>query len=397
MRWAGRSVVNQSKQQKKLCPGAETLVHGVRIERGILAEPLVEPGERVVAHEGLVLGQHAAFLGVQQKNQAQDHGEQPTVDVVAVTCGGEQVAQKLAAGGVVSDLNATQEFIQRMEHLLGESLRDLVLVLAAALEQSGETLLAWQRQQALFGEEQAQGGAERASGIGDEVCEAKVHPSGALAARGRDQPQGNAVDQNAGGNAGTAQQALRTALGRRFQSAGTGGRPIELLPVVEYLHQQLPRWRAVAGISLANREVGAQRLTVVGEGNRQLVRDRRLLGASVAPWREAPPKNGARKIAEVAEAGFGFAYRRERALFNAARQQRLSLSILPVQDRPRLDQGRSGDHQTVRLDESQPFEMSAGVRIWRRHCHQPRGIRQRSRVARSRRCASVTLAFLAVV
>ena len=78
-------------------------------------------------------------------------GEQAPVDVVAVAVLGERLAQEIAAGGVVSGLEATEELVQGVKHLLGEALGNLVLVLAAAFEQGGETLLAGQRQQALFG------------------------------------------------------------------------------------------------------------------------------------------------------------------------------------------------------------------------------------------------------
>ena len=99
----------------------------------------------------LVVRQHAAFLGVEQKDQAQDDGEQTAVDVVAVAVLGERFAQEFAAGGVVSGLEAAEELVQAVQNLLREALGNLVLVLAAALEQGGEPLVAGQCQQALFG------------------------------------------------------------------------------------------------------------------------------------------------------------------------------------------------------------------------------------------------------
>ena len=51
----------------------------------------------------------------------------------------------------MSGLEAAEELVQGMEHLLRETLGDLVLVLAAAFEQGGEPLVAGQCQQALFG------------------------------------------------------------------------------------------------------------------------------------------------------------------------------------------------------------------------------------------------------
>ena len=148
---SARPVVDEAKQDEKLRPGTEALVHGVGVERGILAQPLVEAGERVVTREVLVVRQHAAFLGVEQKYQAQDDGEQAAVDVVAVAVLGERLTQELSAGGVVSGLEAAEELVQSVQNLLRETLGDLVLVLAAAFEQGGEPLVAGQCEQPLFG------------------------------------------------------------------------------------------------------------------------------------------------------------------------------------------------------------------------------------------------------
>ena len=135
-------IVDEAKQHQKLRPGAEALVHGVGVEGCILAQALVEAGERVVAREALVFRQHPAFLRVEQKDQAQDDGEQAAIDIVAVAVLGERLAQEFAAGGVVSALEAAEEFVQSVQHLLGKALGNLVLVLAAAFEQGGEPLFA---------------------------------------------------------------------------------------------------------------------------------------------------------------------------------------------------------------------------------------------------------------
>ena len=78
------AVVDHAEQGEELRPGAVALVHGVGEERGVLAQPLVEAGERVVAQERLVLGQHVPLLGVEQEDEPQDHREQRVVDLVGV-------------------------------------------------------------------------------------------------------------------------------------------------------------------------------------------------------------------------------------------------------------------------------------------------------------------------
>ena len=264
-------------------------------------------------------------------------------------------------------LEAAEELVQGMEHLLRETLGDFVLVLAAAFEQGGEPLVAGQCQQPLFGQQQTERRAERAPGGVDQVREAEVHPAGALASRGGDQAQGNAVEQHPGGDPGAAQQALRTPLGRCLQSAGAGRRLVEFLAGGEHLHQQLPRRRAVLRIPLANREVCAQRLSVVRENDRQIVRDGSFFRTHVALGRIGPAENRAREFAKVSHERLGIVPRKDDPLVDTPGKQRLPLRILTVQDRTRLDQCRCRDHQSVRLYETQPFEVGTCVRIRRRH------------------------------
>ena len=234
-------------------------------------------------------------------------------------------------------------------------------------EQGGEPLVAGQCQQPLFGQQQTERRAERAPGGVDQVREAEVHPAGALASRGGDQAQGNAVEQHPGGDPGAAQEALRTPLGRCLQSAGAGRRLVEVVSGGEHLHQQLPRRRAVLRIPLANREDRAQRLSVVRENDRQIGRNGRLCRAGVTPRREAPAEDRAREFSEVSHGRLGIAPREDHAFVDTPGEHRLRLRILPIQDRSRLDQRRCRDHQSVRLYETQPFEVGTCVRIRRRH------------------------------
>ena len=237
------SVVDETEQDEELCPRAEPLIHGVRMQGGVFAETLVEAGERVVAEEGVVLRQHAALLGVEQEDEAEDDSEEAAVDIVAVAGLGERFAQQIAAGGIMGGLESPDELVEGVHHLLGEALADLVLVLAAVLEEGGEPLGARQREEALLGEEEAEGGAEGASGGEAHVRDAEVHPAGAFAPRGGDEAECDAVEEQAGGNPGAPEQALGTALGRGFEArTGTAGYwPVEVLSGVEHLHEELPR------------------------------------------------------------------------------------------------------------------------------------------------------------
>ena len=85
------SIVDEPEQDEELRPGAEELVHGVRVQGGVFTETLVEAAERVVAEEGVVLRQHAALLRVEQEDEAEDDSEEPLVDVVPVAVLGERL------------------------------------------------------------------------------------------------------------------------------------------------------------------------------------------------------------------------------------------------------------------------------------------------------------------
>ena len=87
----------------------------------------------------------------------------------------------------------------------------------------------------------------------------------------------------------------------------------------------------------------------------------------VAHGREAPAEDRARECLKVSHARLRVASRQDRPLVDAAGESPLPLRILTVQDRSRLDQRRSRYHQSVRLDEAEPFEMGTGVRIGSGH------------------------------
>ena len=69
------AVVNHAEERQKLCPGAVSLVHRIRVKGGIFAKPLVEPRDRVVARERFATGEHLPLLGVEEKDDSQDYRE----------------------------------------------------------------------------------------------------------------------------------------------------------------------------------------------------------------------------------------------------------------------------------------------------------------------------------
>ena len=107
--------------------------------------------------------------------------------------------------------------------------------------------------------------------------DAEVQPARALPARGGDEPQASApFDQQSGGHAGLAQQALHAAVRggvERARSALLGGRVLRQGPSTRTssCHGGAPS----AGFAFAHREVGRECLAVVGERQLELGRDRR--------------------------------------------------------------------------------------------------------------------------
>ena len=359
------SVVDEPEQDQELRPRAETLVHGVRMQGGVFAEALVEAAERVVAEERVVLRQHAALLRVEEEDETEDDSEEPSVDIVSVAVLGERLPKQLGAGGIVGGLEPPDELVEGVHHLLGEALAHLVLVLATVLEEGGEPLRARQREQALLGEEEAKGGAEGAPGGEAHVRDAEVHPAGALAPRRGDEAKRDAVEGQARGNPSASEQSLGAAVERGFEArlGAPGYRRVEVLPRVEHLHEKLPWSPAITRVALADGEVGEKGLAVVRKGKLQLGRNGSLLRARIPTRREAPAQGGGGEFPEVGDAGLGTAGGVKLALLDATGETVLPFHVLPVQDGSRLRERRGGDHEAVRLDETEPFEVGAGVGV----------------------------------
>ncbi len=205
------AVVDHAEQDEELRPGAVALVHRVRVQRRILPQSRVQPGQRVGAEEGRILRQQVALFGVEQEDEPQRHGEQSAVDRVGRIL--QRLPEQRAAGGVVGGLEAAQQLVERVQHLFGEPLADLVLILPAVGEQRGEPPVARDGQQPRLAEQQAQGGGDGPTGGLDHVGYAEVEPARALAARSRDEAQCDAVEQQPRRDAGVAQQALHARLG----------------------------------------------------------------------------------------------------------------------------------------------------------------------------------------
>src|SRR5690606_10749748 len=103
----GAAGVDQAKERTEPGPGAEALVHGVGVAAGVLAEALVEAGDRVALGVDRALGHEPLILGVEQEDQTQQHGEEAAVDVLGVLAG--ERAQERPAGLGVGGPKAAEE------------------------------------------------------------------------------------------------------------------------------------------------------------------------------------------------------------------------------------------------------------------------------------------------
>ena len=396
------SVVDETEHDEELCPGAEPLIHGVRVQGGVFTQALVEAGERVVAEEGVVFRQHAALLGVEEEDEAEDDSEEPSIDVVAVAVLGERLAKQFAAGGVVGGLEPPDELVEGVHHLFREPFAHLVLVLAAVLEEGGEPLGARQREEALLGEGggggRSRGGrpAVRLMSATRKSIQPELSPRGAEMRRSatplKSRPAGTPVPRS-------RRSARPWAEASRREPVPTGYRRVKVLPGVEHLDEELPRRLTVALVALADREVGAEGLAVVREGNLQLGRNRSLCRAGEPAGRGSPSRGRWRRTPGSRRC---MAPRRVRGRARARGCSRRVGSCPSASCRfrmaSRLRERRGGYHQAVRLDVAEPFEVGAGVGVGGGHGRRVvYPARHRARSPRSRRCVAVTLLCTAVV
>ena len=97
-------------------------------------------------------------------------------------------------------LETAQQLVEGVKHLLGQTLADFVLILAAFCEQASEAFALWQRKQASLVQEQAQGGADGTPRSQKHIGDPEVHPARTFATGSRDKTQGATVEEQPGRN-----------------------------------------------------------------------------------------------------------------------------------------------------------------------------------------------------
>ena len=166
------------------------------------------------------------------------------------------------------------------------------------------------------------------------------------------------------------EQAFEAAVRRRFEAApGSPGDVIESGAGLAFDDQKLPGGRRVvvrlgfgrSGTrgSQTYRIVRTQHFPRVGDGHREFFGNRRILGARVAPGREAPAQQSFREGTEVG--------RLVASRFDVFAEQALTFGIALVEDHAGLHKRRGRHDETGGLDEADPFEMRCDVRIGSGH------------------------------
>lgn len=79
-----------------------------------------------------------AILGEEHEHEPEEHGDEAAVNVLGLADG--EIVEALALGLLLGGDKAAQQFVERVEHLLGEFFGDGGLIAAAGLKQSGQAL-----------------------------------------------------------------------------------------------------------------------------------------------------------------------------------------------------------------------------------------------------------------
>src|ERR1039458_3486221 len=109
-------------------------------------------------------------------------------------------------------LEASQQFVQRGQHLPCQTCRDNVLVFATGGEDRRELLLLFDSEEAVGGEQHVEGGEERPSRDLDHFRDAESEKAARFAPWSVNQADGLLVDEQSGWYLRFAQQALKTSL-----------------------------------------------------------------------------------------------------------------------------------------------------------------------------------------
>jgi hypothetical protein len=129
------ALVDQAEQGQQARPGAVTPVHEVVVPGGVLPELGEQAAQPVVLLVDRVLGHQVPVLGVEDEDQAHQRGDEAAVEVLRALSGqGLQPALGIAP---VGRNEASQQLVERAQHLPGELGRDSVCASRLASRRAG--------------------------------------------------------------------------------------------------------------------------------------------------------------------------------------------------------------------------------------------------------------------
>ena len=336
-----RPAVNQPKQRQQLRPRPIPRIHRIGIAPGVGLQPLEQPAHRVMVDVQRIGGDQPAIFGVQDKNQPQQHRQQAAVDRIRVAAG--QLAQQRPVGLGIGGLKPAQQFVQRRQHLGGQLGRDRILIAAALGQNRRQAPLRRQVEQPVGPQQQMQRREHQAAVGGDQFGDAKDQRPGTLARRRINQPQLRAVGQQADGNLLLAQQPFEAGL-RAGWPAGGLQRLVQRRPHRTDLHQQQPLVRV-----LPHRMRQAQHVVVIGQRHPQLRRRRlQVVRLPAEPIHEQPRPVGDRRDRGTVRQG---------NIAHPGQKRPMLRRDVEVENGLRRQQCRWRNHQTNRLDKTQPAAM----------------------------------------
>ena len=285
MTWV--ALVNQPKEGEQLAPAAAPLVHGVRIERGVLEEARIEAAQRVARLIDLTRsavgarGQEVAVFSVQDEHELHQDREQTLVEMAGPLA--RDFADEIGRGGV----ETAQQLVQGAQHLLSECSGHSRLRLAAFLQEGGKSAVVGVVEQSIGIEQQLQPAEHRPARNRGERTQRECQIAGRLAARRIDKAQFRQIaiaallavvalgDHQAGEDATLAQQPLEALVRRRLPSGNRTAR-VRIDAGRLYAHQQLPGLTRGSGpAQLLDRPSGLKRRVVLRQTDGELGRDPR--------------------------------------------------------------------------------------------------------------------------
>ena len=138
------SIEDDAKERQELPIRAEAVVHALRMRARVVREPLVEPSEaQVLVIRRVLDGQETLVFGIEQEDHPQDDAEHALVEVVVLglECGAQPVVAALTDVTRCGGLEASDEQLHGLEHLLGERVGDIGLAPSALSQQPLERVL----------------------------------------------------------------------------------------------------------------------------------------------------------------------------------------------------------------------------------------------------------------